>query len=94
VGSMLLIVAAKVVRASCLFYLNTGLISMPDGAHDAVGLVVFAATTAAMMLGMSAAAPTGTAGRVHRSIEADTRGGTAGPWWAITIAERSLSAAL
>lgn len=48
IAAIILIIAANVIRAAALFYLEAGIVEMPGWAHQGVGLVMFALTAAAI----------------------------------------------
>lgn len=46
------IILGNALRVSSLFYTEIGLVNLPDWGHNAVGIIVFAITTMAVMLAM------------------------------------------
>lgn len=47
-GAFAIVIVANAVRASSLFYTETGLITMPSWAHEGIGVICFAAAAAAI----------------------------------------------
>ena len=48
--SATVMVAANALRAAALFYMETGLVSMPSWAHPGIGVICYAAAAAAILL--------------------------------------------
>lgn len=48
--AVLAVVAANALRASALFYVETGIVHLPEAAHSAIGIFSFAGAGAAILL--------------------------------------------